>query len=253
MSIKHRRFEKVDGEVIFVDESGNPDLSATSKRLYPYYSIGFVYCKNPSQLRTDLKRMLKRIHERDRYPPDITELKFYLPMSELVRLGYEKGELDEYLAKLPNVRQKSLEVICKNATKIFAAVLIKKKALGTWTSERIGNYLFAQTLVLDVMNNISPQYPPSILYDPGRLSPSQTDEFKQYLNGKDHYFERMGIKQYEGHLPNPQARASHIEPGIWAADLVAGAFNCKYTNNDSSYSELLKTKCILHDERLYWP
>jgi hypothetical protein len=32
MSIKHRRFEKVDGEVIFVDESGNPDLSATSKR-----------------------------------------------------------------------------------------------------------------------------------------------------------------------------------------------------------------------------
>ncbi|MCK9440702.1 MAG: hypothetical protein M0Q13_04690 [Methanothrix sp.] len=72
----------------------------------------------------------------------------------MVRLGYEKRELDEYLTKHPNVRQKSLEVICKDATKIFAAVLIKQKALGTWTSERIGNYLFAQTLVLDVMNNM---------------------------------------------------------------------------------------------------
>lgn len=253
MSIKHKRFEMIDGEVIFVDESGNPDLSPKSKSLYPYYSIGFVYCKNPSQLRTDLKRILKRSHERDRYPPDITELKFYLPMSELFRLGYEKRELDEYIAMLPTVRRKSLEAICKDATKIFSAVLVKQKALSTWTSERIGNYLFAQTLVLDVMNNISPQYPPSILYDPGRLSPSKTDEFKQYLNGKDHYFERMGIKQYIGHLPAPQARTSHIEPGIWAADLVAGAFGCKYTNNDSSYSELLKTKCIFSNERLYWP
>lgn len=225
ISIKHKRFEKVNGEVIFVDESGNPDLSSKSKRLYPYYSIGFVYCKNPSQLRTDLKRILKRSHQRDRYPPDITELKFYLPMSELIRLGYERRELDEYVAKLPIVRRKSLEAICKDATNIFAAVLTKHKALSTWTSERIGNYIFAQTLVLDVMNNISPQYPPSILYDPGRLSPSKTDEFKQYLNGKDRYFDRMGIKQYDGRLPDPQARASHIEPGIWAADLVAGAFN----------------------------
>jgi|GEM_PF-2566224 len=253
MSRKHNRFDKVDGEVIFVDESGNPDLSTKSKSLYPYYSIGFVYCKNPSQLRADLKRILKKAHERDRYPPDITELKFYLPMSELVQLGYEKVELDRYLEMLPIVRQKALEAICKDAAKIFAAILIKGKARETWTSERIGNYIFAQTLVSDVMNNIFPQYPPSILYDPGRLSPSQTEEFKQYLSGKDQYFERMGIKRYDGHLPGPQARASHIEPGIWAADLVAGAFNCKYTHNDGSYVEMLKTKYILRGERLYWP
>ncbi|MFZ3147423.1 MAG: hypothetical protein WA137_00105 [Methanothrix sp.] len=98
-------------------------------------------------------------------------------MSELIRLGYEERELDEYLAKLPIVRQKSLEVICKDATKIFAAVLIKQKALGTWTSERIGNYLFAQTLVLDVMNNISLQYPPSILYESIDSCPGLDDCF----------------------------------------------------------------------------
>jgi len=238
--------------VIFVDESGNPNLSGKSKSLYPHYSIGFVYCKNPSQLRVDLKRVLKRAHERDRFPREITELKFYLPMSDLVKLGYEKSQLDRYIEKLPIVRRKAIEVICKDATKVFAAILIKKKAEDTWTSERIGNYVFAQTLVSNVMNNISPQYPPSILYDPGRLSPAQTEEFKQYLNGKDQYFEHLGIKRYNGHLPGPQSRASHIEPGIWAADLVAGAFSCKYTNEDSSYADLLKTKYILRGERLYW-
>lgn len=253
MSSKQNRYDKVDGEVIFVDESGNPDLSTKSKSLYPYYSIGFVYCKNPSQLRVGLKRVLKRAHERDRYPPDITELKFYLPMNDLIKFGYEKAQLDKYEERLPLVREKAFEVIYKDAEKVFAAVLIKKKAFDTWTSERIGNYVFAQTLVLDVMNNLSPRYLPSILYDPGRLSPAQTEEFKQYLNGKDQYFEHMGVKQYNGHIPNPQARASHIEPGIWAADLVAGAFSCKHNHNDSTYVDLLKTKYILSGERLYWP
>jgi len=50
----------VEGEVIFVDESGNPGLSSPSVELYPYYVIGFVYCKDPSQLRSSLKRLLKK-------------------------------------------------------------------------------------------------------------------------------------------------------------------------------------------------
>jgi len=171
-------------------------------------------------------------------------------MSQLIWLGYEKRELDEYVAKLPIVRRKSLEAICKDAANIFAAVLIKHKALSTWTSERIGNYLFAQTLILDIMNNISPQYPPLILYDPGRLSPSKTDEFKQYLNGKDNYFERMGIKQYDGRLPDPQERASHIEPGIWAADLVAGAFKTRWGAGVADSRDFSRgrsvPRCLIH-------
>jgi hypothetical protein len=174
-------------------------------------------------------------------------------MSDLVKRGYEDAQLDKYQERLPIVRKNALEAVCKDAANVFAAILDKKKAYDTWTSEKIGNYVFAQTLVSNIMNNISPQYPPSILFDPGRLSPSQTEDFKKYLNGKDQYFEYLGIKRYEGSLPEPKPQASHVEPGIWAADLVAGAFSCKHTHGDRSYADLLKTKYILSGERLYWP
>ena len=61
MSIKHKRFEMIDGEVIFVDESGNPDLSPKSKSLYSYYSIGFVYCKKSISVEDRSEEDIKKI------------------------------------------------------------------------------------------------------------------------------------------------------------------------------------------------
>jgi hypothetical protein len=248
-----KRYVKVDGEVIFVDESGNPDLSADSVARYPYYIVGYIYCNNPSQLRSDLKKLLIKAHKKKKYPAALSELKFYLPRSSLRRQGYTHEEINDYAEHLPALRKDAIEIICTDTSGIFAAVLDKNsRNKTTWTSERIGNYVFAQTLFLDIMNHISPRYPPSVLYDRGRLSPAQTKEFKEYLSNKDRYLERMEIKSYKGQIPTLEEQSSHIEPGIWAADIVAGSFECKYQHADPCYADLLKVRYILGGERIYW-
>jgi hypothetical protein len=252
MSRGQKRYAKVDGEVIFVDESGTPGLSTGSIASSPYYTIGFVYCHEPAQLRTDLKRLLKREHRSDRYPAMLTELKFYLPRSDLMKKGYTSEQLNKYEGYLPTMREKAIEIICKEAVGVFAAILDKSKAHLFWTNERIGNYIFAQTLFLDIMNNISPRYPPAILYDRGRLSPMKNRKFKEYVANKDRYFETMDLKSYKGQIPTLQEQSSYAEPGIWAADLVAGSFECKYRHNEPYYADLLKTEYIATGERVYW-
>ncbi len=177
-----KRYVKVDGEVIFVDESGTSGLSPVSIASSPYYTIGYVYCHEPAQLRTDLKRLLRREHRSGRYPSLLNELKFYLPRTDLIKKGYTPEQLNQYEEYLPDIRKKAIQIICEDAAGIFAAILDKESvAQPTWTNERIGNYIFAKTLFLDVMNNISPRYPPVILYDKGRLSPTKNSQFKEYV------------------------------------------------------------------------
>lgn len=95
-------------------------------------------------------------------------------------------------------------------------------------------------------------YPPSILCDGGRLSPIKTEYFKNYVSNKEHYLSKIGITSHEGPLPELQAQSSQQEPGIWAADLVAGSFQYKYKSRDPYYADLLKTKYITTGERVYW-
>jgi hypothetical protein len=253
MAKGQKRYTKVEGEVIFVDESGNPGLSSPSVELYPYYVIGFVYCKDPSQLRSSLKRLLKKEHERNRYPPALHELKFYLPNSDLIRRGYTPDQLKKYETYLPSVRDEANEIICKTVNGVFGAIVDKRKAADSWTPERLGNFVFAQTLLLDVMNKISLQYPPAILYDKGRLSSYKAKQFEDYITNKDRWFRQNGRKMYGGNISAPMSQSSYAEPGIWAADLVAGAFQCKYKHQESRYADMLRTKYINSGERLYWP
>ncbi|MEM2097989.1 MAG: DUF3800 domain-containing protein [Methanothrix sp.] len=240
----------MDGEVIFADESGDLGLSEASIGEHPYYTVGFVHCTNPSHLRKDLKRLLKKVHDSKKYPRDITELKFYLPTTKMLQqLDYSEEEVNKYVSNLPDVRQKAIDIIKKDAKMVFAAVLDKRQAYNSWTSERLGNFVFAQTLLINVMRGVNARYPPSVVYDRGRLSPAQTEEFKDYVSNKERYLESMELKVYQGKLPCLQEMSSHIEPGIWAADIVAGAASCKYAHNDRFYVERFGSK---YKERIFW-
>ncbi|MHA1431511.1 MAG: DUF3800 domain-containing protein [Candidatus Freyarchaeota archaeon] len=239
-------------EVIFIDESGDPGLSTGSRRIRPYYTMGFVYCDNAQGLRKRMRRLLKRLHLRKKYPLHLAELKFYLPNTELIQKGYSRDDLKRFESYMPMVRSRSLNVICREACGVFAAVVDKKKTRSTWTPETLGNFVFAQTLIVNIMNQISPANPPAILYDRGRLSPARTQRFKTYVTNKDSYFQFTGLKRYRGSLPPPIQVPSVNEPGIWAADMVAGAFYHKYTHNDWSYSDTLSPVLIGNGERLYW-
>ena len=239
--------------VIFVDESGDIGLSSASQiAKKPYFTFGFVYCKDPQQLRKRLKRLLKRMHVKGRYPILLSELKFYLPYSDLIQQGYSIKDLDAYNAHMPSIRTKALGLVTRYSDGVFSAVVDKRKALPTWTEERLGNYVFATSLVEDVVNPLSPPNPPATLYDKGRLSPSKSIKFASYVLEKDSYFQFKGWKRYRGSLSAPIDIPSNTEAGIWAADLVAGAFYHKHSNNDWTYANMLATSLIGGKERLFW-
>jgi len=78
-------------------------------------------------------------------------------------------------------------------------------------------------------------------------------EFKIYLVNKDRYFESMGIKKYRGRLGAPIDLSSLDEPGLWAADHVAGAFRHAFQTGERDYMEALKPSFIGDGCRLFWP
>jgi hypothetical protein len=114
------------------------------------------------------------------------------------------------------------------------------------------NFAFAQTVIANIMNTLSPPNPPVIFYDRGRLSAARSRDFANYLVDKDTYFENMGWKRYRGSLSPPVDVPSYSMPGIWAADIVAGAFYHKHAHTDWSYSNALRSAVIGIGERMYW-
>jgi hypothetical protein len=240
---------------IFIDESGDPGLtSMATVAAKPYFVYGFVYCQDPHEMAKRLRRLLKRMRLRKRYPPHLSELKFYLPYSDLQKQGYSIAQLNtDFNTKMPLIRTAALSIIDTYSTATFAAVVDKRKAAAGWTSERIGNFAFAQTLLVNVLNVACKGGCPIVMYDKGRLSPANSYKFKAYLKDKEAYFAMKGYKQYAGALSQPIEVSSVSEPGVWAADLVAGAYYHKFSNHDASYANMLHRTRIGSGERLYWP
>ncbi len=204
-------------------------------------------------MRKKLRRILKRAHLRGKYPPQVAELKFYLPETDLYQKGLKRKEIERFRGLMPLVRQKAIEAVTRSGARTFVTVVDKTKAYRTWTQEELYNFVFAQTLLVNVMNALSPPNPPLIVYDKGRLTPFGTRQFAQYILNKDAYFESRGLKKYRGSLGVPNDVPSYREPGIWAADLLAGSFYHHYENNDPTYSALFSTCGIDGGIRLYWP
>jgi hypothetical protein len=243
-------------EAIFVDEAGDPGLSNAAVSNRPYYVFGFVYCEDPKPLRKHLHRLLKKMHLQNRYPPHLSELKFYIPMTELIQQGYTIDQLNKFNSFMPAIRTRAIGIICEYSDGVFAAVIDKKKALMSprpWTPENLGNFVFAQTLIVNVLNVVSPPNPPIIYFDKGRLSPARASDFGKYVVNKDSYFEFRGLKRYRGSLSAPLDVASISEPGIWAADLISGAYYHKHSNKEWAYANICEAAKIGAGERLYWP
>jgi hypothetical protein len=233
----------LESEVVFVDESGDPGLTPEAISKGRYFVIGFVYCRSPGLMRKKLKRLLKRLHPK-KYPPHLRELKFYLPRTELFHSGYSEESLDHFEEYQPSNRMKAIRVLNETCSGVYAAVCDKTKAVEGWTSERLGNYMFAQTLVVNVMPLVNPAHSPIVIFDKGRLSASRTNEFKIYLVNKDRYFESMGIRRYSVNLGPPIDVSSLDEPGLWAADIVAGSFRHAFNAGENEYREALQASFV---------
>lgn len=254
-SLNHRQrvLQPNDGDgFVYVDESGDPGLNPLHLQRRPYFVFGYVYVRDQIDLNRRLKRLLKRLHRKNMYPPKLMELKFYLPHEWIIKHGYTETQYSVYAANMPDIRRQVLGLLVAHTDGVFAAVVDKRKAYRSWTPVKLGNYTFAETLVLGVMRNIGTDGQPTIQYDKGRLSQSSESSFDSYLSYKiSHYAYKHNIL----HLlkPKPPRSVSSIHhPGIWAADYVAGAFYHKHHANDTHYTDMLKQVWLGTGEWVYW-
>ena len=210
-----------------------------------YFVFGFVYCQDPATLRTKLKRYLKQVHQNGKYPVHLNELKFNLPHKYLLQKGYTVQQLDDnYSIHMPEIRTKALQIVLKNCDGVFGAIVDKYavKPSDNWTPENLGNFVLAQSLIVNVLNAVSSTGLPIICYDKGRLSAAKAAEFNTYIMNQDSYYK--GRKRYLGNLSSPRDTSSVLESGIWAADMVAGSYYHKFANNEWAYSNILNSKKI---------
>jgi hypothetical protein len=213
-----------------------------------------VYCSSPFNLRKQLKRLLKRLHNRNHYPPKLDELKFYLPTSKLYKnFGYTENQVDRYKSYEEKNRIKIIKILNQNCSGVYSAVCDKSLALRDRfkSGELLGNWLFANTLTKYVIPEIYFRHPPTILFDKGRLSASRCNEFQLYLYDKDSYLRWLGITYNSSKLGEARDCASYAEPGIWASDIVAGAYRYAWVKNDPYYMRLIVNK-IGYGHRYYW-
>jgi hypothetical protein len=241
----------LESETIFVDESGDPGLTRASISKSRYFVMGFVYCRSPGPMRKRLRRLLKRLHPK-KYPPDLRELKFYLPKTELSHSGYSCEELRKFEEYQPSNRMKMINILNETCSGIYAAVCDKTKALRGWTPEKLGNFIFAQTLVVNILPYINPIHTPVLVFDKGRLTATRTSKFKTYLVSKDRYFRNMGLRGYSVNIGPPIDVSSEEEPGLWASDIVAGAFRHAFNTGEREYLEALSPSFIGRGYRIFW-
>jgi Protein of unknown function (DUF3800) len=234
---------------IYADESGEPGLNGRR-----FFTIGYICCENPNILSRFLRLYLKTIKHINQYPIELKELKFKLPKQRLRKFGYNDTEIQQFDIFMETIRLRVLSIINRFSDNIFAVVVDKQSVREkTWTAERLCNYVFATTLQEDILNLINIQTDPILYYDAGRLNQLKEIEFNQYLVNKELFRSARGLKRYRGTLWSINSIESHIEPCIWAADFIAGAYYDKYVFNNHTYVDAIDIrKFVGNGLRIYW-
>lgn len=240
--------------VVYVDESGTAVLDKPDHvRRYPFFVIGFVVCQRPELLKKDMKRLLLKLHKRKKYHRKVMELKFS-PYSALHKQGCSKKEIQtRWEPHFDLVRREANSRIARAADGVFAGVLDKRTIRkGTWTPETIGNFLFNKSLFRSILPNVADFDGMTVVYDKGRLDPKRTRSFNRYMSQTESYLEFIGSKRYAGTVDLFRDADSLSEPGIWAADFVAGSFRHAYLNSDWTYADMLRPKFVGDGVRKLW-
>lgn len=102
-------------ETIYVDESGNSGLYNNNAKVYPFFVFGFCFFRDPTKFKIDMKRLLRKLHQKRKYHQNLKELKFG-PESALEKLGCSQNEIQtQWKPQLDHVRKKVNELIVKHA------------------------------------------------------------------------------------------------------------------------------------------
>ena len=168
------------------------------------------------------------VGERDPEPPQVPHReserfireKGFGSFSELARMA-----LHEYLQRHARLR-------------IGVVVVDRERAHPTWTPERLYNFMAVHNLFSGLPNLVNPGLRLAVILDE-RMRGRARAAFGDYTRRKYEYLRDAGLIHYRLDDVRIGHRASHEEPGIWAADLAAGSSSRKFKGGDG-YSRILR-------------
>lgn len=205
---------------VFVDESGDLGFSKVATK---YFIVAYVECEIPTRLQIELRRVLKRLHQRKKYSESRNELKF--------------SRMDEYCRK--TVLEKTAGCNPSMGVVILEKALVEAKLRKD--PARLYNWCVVHNIMLSLLPQITAGNKMQITFDKS-LPMWRIKEFNSYVANKASYllFEK-GSK-----LPSNCISLDHIasekEFGLQAADAVAGAYFQKYEHQNTEYVKIIEAK-----------
>lgn len=195
---------------------------------------------------------LQSLHRTNLYPQDVKELKFSLNECKL-KEKYTEQDVAKFKGIMPHVRSNVINLINRYSDGVFISILDKNSIREpTWTSERLCNYIFAHTLQHNILNSINISKNPQLLFDSGRLSIPKEIDFIRYLYDKDSFLRSRNVIRYDGRFDNISPVSSHLEPCIWASDILAGgALRDLNEGNMNHYNMIDPDKLIGNGYRIF--
>jgi hypothetical protein len=205
---------------VFVDESGDLGFSEKATK---YFIVAYVEYETPVRLRTELRRLLKRLHKKERYSANRNELKF--------------SRMDDYC------RKKVLQKIAECDASL--GIVVMEKARVKPDLRKDPTILYNWSVVHNIMLSLIPQITAGnkiqLTFDKS-LPMWKINKFNLYATDKAKY---LLNEQGNNFLPDCISLdhiVSEREFCLQAADAVAGAYFQKYQKQNDEYVKIIEHK-----------
>ena len=205
---------------VFVDESGDLGFSEAATK---YFIVAYVECEEPIRLRIELRRLLKRLHQKERYSKSRNELKF--------------SRMDDYC------RKSVLAKIVECDASIGAVVLEKARVKDELRKDppALYNWFVVHHIMLSLIPQITAGNKIEITFDKS-LPMWRISQFNSYVANKASYL----LYETGNSLPPNCILLNHIasekEFCLQAADAIAGAYFQEYEKQNDEYVKIIEHK-----------
>lgn len=205
---------------VFVDESGGLGFSKDATK---YFIVAYIECEKPDRLRTELKRLLKRLHLKKRYSKSRNELKF--------------SRMDDYCRK--SVLAKVVECDVSLGVVVLEKARVEDKL--RQDPAKLYNWCVVHNIMLSLLQQIATGNKIQITFDKS-LPMWRISEFNSYATNKASYL----LSEKGSSLSSNSISLNHItsekEFCLQAADAVAGAYFQKHEKHNGEYVNLIENK-----------
>lgn len=191
------------------------------------------------------------IQDEEKYPGVLRELKYKLPIKQLKRF-YTDMDIEYYQSVLRLIRLDVIDLINRYSDGIHITILNKETIREpTWTSVELGNYIFAETIQKIFLNKVEFKYNPKVYFDMN-YDILKTNAFINYMFNKDGYYLTQGIRKTHFSLSDVIGVSSIDEPGIWAADFLAGAYYDYYNFDNPEFFSMIDQAKLISAPTIYF-